>query len=212
MNSRIKYFIKLYYFFLRSHCFVSDMVKLLTSHYLVKGESYYPELANKRKNSLRIFFDQCVNLLKRGSVNNFYFLYGLDIYGFRKSKDYINTDTFFVRRNLLRDVNGQNIYISVLRDKLLFFCFAKAMNMPVPKVLGHIENSIFVPLYDNEQCDAYRFILSYKICGFAKAIDGECGHGVYSLSVNDDGVLIDGVLASEKVFKSTFAKGKFILQ
>ncbi len=211
MNSRISYFIRLYYIFLRIHCFISDL-KLLFSSDIVNGKSYFPELAKKRKCRIRIFADQCVHLLTRGSINRYYYLYGLDIRGFRNPADYINTDTFFVRRNFLRDMNGQNRYESVLRDKLLFYCYARAVNIPVPLVYGHIDNNLFISLYDSEPNDAYNYILSNKICGFAKAIDGECGKGVYAINGDPNGVSIDGVIVSEQVFKSIFADGRFILQ
>jgi len=177
-----------------------------------KSQSYYPEFIKDRKSSFRIWCEQMLYLLRYGCFNDFYFLYGFDIKGFHKQKDYMFYDTFFLHREYLNNKNELSL-IPVLRDKLLFYCYANALSIPTPKVIGIIENGVLYQLYDDTATDLYEYIVKNDFSGFIKSIDGECGQGVFVIETSDGNILVDDKNVTDESFISLFkGKGRFIMQ
>lgn len=171
--------------------------------------SYYPELANERKSKIRIIFDQLYNLFRVGSVDNFYFVYGHDIKGLNNQKEYVVYLDYYLRREYLNGcVSG-----GILSNKLLFYCYATAMGIPSPEIVGTICKGKLKLLYSNTDTDLYDYIRQNHFSGFAKTIDGECGNGVFSIRTDDDGnVNLNDSIVEKASFENSFGSGIFILQ
>ena len=70
---------------------ITQLVKLFTSGFL-RSESYYPEMQQKSK--FRMAMDQLGHIWKYGSIERYYFSYGLDIKDFRDKNDYLDDGWF----------------------------------------------------------------------------------------------------------------------
>ena len=152
--------------------------------FFYKEESYFQEecKVRGRKSPRRIWWEQFLNFIKHGSIDFFYFLYGFDVKNFRKRSDYVFESTFYRRREYIRDINP-NAYqdMAILRNKLLFSLFCSAYKIPSPRVYGTIQNGYLIELLTDSKTEIADFIVQNRINGFAKAIDGQCGEGVYSI-------------------------------
>lgn len=162
------------------------------------SDSYFPELASSRKSKTRIFLEQCRHIVRYGSPNDFYFLYGLDIKGFHNHKDFVDYSLFMRRRNEMNYSLNWYPPISILRNKALFGIIAEAYGIRTPKNLGVIEKRrIFVfksrqtmPLSQYlEECLGECYL-------FVKAINGECADGVFSIVIRDGEVYYNNARVS----------------
>jgi len=183
--------------------------------FFYKEESYFQEecKVRGRKSPRRIWWEQFLNFIKHGSIDFFYFLYGFDVKNFRKRSDYVFESTFYRRREYIRDINP-NAYqdMAVLRNKLLFSLFCSAYKIPSPRVYGTIQNGYLIELLTDSKTEIADFIVQNRINGFAKAIDGQCGEGVYSIEVTNNGVLVNEKPVGKDDLNGIFKKGCFILQ
>lgn len=160
---------------------------------LYSAESYFPEMASKRKSKFRILLDQCVYILKYSIPNTFYFLYGFDIKRLRNPKDYVDAfNVFSVARDRLNKTEGSP-YI-VLRDKSLFGIVAEAYGINTPKNLGIIQKGCFYNYSNKTTIPLSLFVKVQQPEGnneddnnhlFIKRIDGECANGVFSIWIKD---------------------------
>ena len=76
-----------------------EIVKLCINSAKLYGVNYFPEKEEKGK--FAIFFDQLINIIKYGAIDEYYYLYGLNIKGFRDKRDYLNYRYFSLRRDEL---------------------------------------------------------------------------------------------------------------
>ena len=189
----------------------SFRIKLWTRSFF-DSMSYYPEMSSQRKSQIRICIEQLINLLRHGSFDDFYFLYGFDIKGLRNKKEYVYYDDFFVRRDYMNFHRGIQ-YVGILRDKLMFYCFAAAMNVPTPRVVGTIEKGVLSELFNGNSSSPFDYIVRHQFDGFIKAISGECGNGVYAVRAKDnESILVDDDVLTREGFMQLIENGKFIVQ
>ena len=111
-----------------------QLVKLLSDPKYYRAPSYFPEY-ERRKSTWRIFFEQLWNIWREGDINEFYFLYGFDVIGFRRQRDYIDNRKFIRQRG---KQNQENLVkpICVLRNKFLFGVVADALGVNTPSLVG----------------------------------------------------------------------------
>lgn len=102
------------------------LVKLPFEKDYFTGDSYFPEFIDRRKSTLHNYWDQCVYIVKHGTPNSFYFLYGFDIKGLRERNQFVDYSLFMRRRNEMNYRITWTPPISVLRDKALFGIVAEA--------------------------------------------------------------------------------------
>lgn len=153
---------------------------------LISSESYYPEEPHKSK--AQIFWEQCVHILRYGELNDFYYLYGLDVKGANfKQKGLIAYKEFRDWRNAHNRPNYPFNYICILRDKKLFSIVCEYFGIPCAKDLGFIDpGQLTVRLNDDVQEGLFH-LLERENHIFCKALDAECGNGIFSLSRGEDG-------------------------
>lgn len=153
--------------------------KLLSSGFL-RSESYYPEL--QRKSRFRIFCDLLAHILKFGSIEWHYFSYGLDIKNFREPSDFMDDSEFLWKASMLNTVLPERDNSCLLRDKYLFSIFLSHWGFRSPKVLGVIGKESGGLVLEN--------IIGEPGDYFLKPIDGQCGGGIFKLTISDNGTLI----------------------
>lgn len=190
---------------------VKSVWRLLTEKSLTSTESYYPEMKDKRRSRLGIFFRQLRHIMKYGYPNEFYFLYGLDIKNFREDSDYVDYSEFMERRDKLNRIHRDSS-VAVLRNKFLFGLTARALHIPSPQDIGIVENERLYLIDTHEYVDFESYIASSRNDVFLKSIDGECADGVYHLEFSDGDIKIDGEPAPYETLRRITQTGKFILQ
>jgi len=154
------------------------------------SDCYFPELSEKRKTKLVIYFEQVLHIIKWGGPNYFYFLYGLDIKGFHNANDFVDNNNFMRRQNEMNNKFMTYPPISVLRDKALFGIVADAYGIKSPKNIGILKCDE-VYLFKEKRNVSYSQLIESKYFDsfgndlFVKKIDGECADGVYHLTIKD---------------------------
>lgn len=175
--------------------------------------SYYPELPHKSR--FRIFREQCVHILRYGELNQFYYLYGLDVKGANfKVKELLPYKYFKDWRNLYNRPSHPFNYICLLRDKKLFSIVCEYYGIPSAKDIGILNPADGSVNMDNDFTEDLFHLLDRERQIFCKPIDAECGAGIFSLGVDEEGYTLNDVAATregvERVLKTCM--GRYLVQ
>lgn len=196
------------------YCFLKKIgltFKLIFHPNIIKGESYYPEYLDRRKNKWKIWFDQLQHVWKYHAIDKFYYLFGFDIKGLSRMDDYVDNTYFIYQRSKLNN-DILHAPIAVLRDKYLFSLIAEGAGIPVPKTIGLIDDGLVV----RKGNDNVSIVDYLKTAGFVdlfiKSIDGECGDGVFHVKSNGNTVFVGGESRSEQEVLNMFSKGRYLIQ
>lgn len=156
-----------------------QLVKLLSDPKYYRAPSYFPEY-ERRKSTWRIFFEQPWNIWREGDINEFYFLYGFDVIGFRRQRDYIDNRKFIRQRG---KQNQENLVkpICVLRNKFLFGVVADALGVNTPSLVGIIHGNNFFVFAGHKTILWNDFLSQGEFDVFVKDSNGECGEGIFAL-------------------------------
>jgi len=146
-------------------------VKLFTSG-ILRSESYYPELP--QKNKFRMALDQLGHIWKYGSIERYYFPYGLDIKGFRDKDDYLDDSWFLWKCAMLNTVLADHDYTCILRDKELFATLLTEWDFETPHTVATVRTP-------EEAASVTDMLYSRGGTYFCKPLDGQCGGGVFRL-------------------------------
>jgi Glutathione synthase/Ribosomal protein S6 modification enzyme (glutaminyl transferase) len=151
-------------------------VKLFTSGFL-RSESYYPELPQKSR--FRMVMDQLGHIWKYGTIERYYFSYGLDIKGLRDKNDYLDDGWFLWKCAMLNTVLTDHDYTCILRDKGLFATLLTEWGFDTPHTVACVRTP--------EEAKAVTDML-FERGGhfFCKPLDGQCGGGVFRLDTAVD--------------------------
>lgn len=181
-------------------------VKLFTSGF-IKSESYYPEMHQKSK--FRIAMDLLGHIMKFGSLERYYFSYGLDIKGFRDKDDYLDDNWFLWKCAMLNTVLSDHDYTCILRDKDLFATLLTEWGFNTPHTIACVKSK------DDADVVAEQ-LFAEPGNYFCKPLDGQCGGGIFKLIVKADYVEIDGqempLTEAKNWVKEQFAKDAYLIQ
>lgn len=147
-------------------------------------KSYWPELS--RKSAARRFTELTWWLLRHGEINNYYYVYGLDIRG-RTRGDVLPYRSFRKIRNRanLRTGRAAYNYVCVLRDKFLFGQLVRSFGLPTPTCLALLTSDSVTWLDRNITASLPTFLeYAPDFDGFAKPLDGIQGDGAFPLKVS----------------------------
>ncbi len=150
---------------------ITQPFKLFASGFL-RSESYYPELPQKSK--FQIALDQLGHIWKYGSIERYYFSYGLDIKGFRDKNDYLDDGWFLWKCAMLNTVLTNHDYTCILRDKELFATLLTEWGFETPHTVACVRTS-------EEAVTVSNMLFEKGGCFFCKPLDGQCGGGVFRL-------------------------------
>ena len=197
----------LYAFLLR----IRSTIYLIFHREYVCAKSYFPEYSAQRRKRSEIFLQQFCHIWKHGTVNEFYFLYGLDIKGMHNANNYVDYRTFMIRRDSLNK-NRSYSMVSILRDKFLFGIVAKALGVPTAHNIGVVEDDVLYMLDTSEEIDFREYVNNNTVDTFIKSIDGECADGVYHLVIDKGNICVDGEKCDYSHLKGLMSGSKFLLQ
>ena len=190
---------------------VYALIVLLAKPSCYLAESYYPEFKDKRKSPLRIFFEQLVNIMRYGFIDDYYFAYGFDIKGLHKKSDYVEYSVFRKRRNRLNNASLSSP-LSVLRNKLVFAAVAKSYGLNTPEPICLIQSGKVLIPWTGEQLDLQNFLTGRQINAYCKLLDGECGQGVFKLTADANDIKLNDAPIDFAQLLHTLGKGRFLLQ
>lgn len=194
INNRLLRKILSFFYYTMLKILLSTKIALRPS--IVKGATYYPEFSNRRKSSVRIWYDQLIYIWKYHALNKFYYLYGFDIKNLRNEIDFIDNAQFIRQRSIMNRHYLEFPPISVLRDKALFGIVATAYGINTPKNIGVIQNRC-VFLFETKERILLDVFFKHNTClsksdYFVKKIDGECGDGVFHIEIIDGKLFYKG--------------------
>lgn len=190
---------------------VRSFVLLFTHRQYTNSESYFVEYKERRRSRFEIFIDQCKHIIKYGSPNEYYFLYGLDIKGMHNAEDYVDYRKFMLRRDSLNR-QADNPPIAILRNKFLFGSYTQTLGVATAHNIGVVEDGMIFLLDTYENISFEQYIKVTDVDTFIKTIDGECADGVFHLKINKGRITISGY---EKTYSEllTLLQGKrYLLQ
>lgn len=207
----IRFFKKVAFLFFGIIERLKNIYRLVTDSSITKGVTYFPEYSNRRKNRFRIFCDQLCWVIKYGSINDFYYLYGFDIKGLRNKSEYVDYGVFRTRREELQH-KTLNPQVSILRDKFYFSIIAEALNIRSPKTIAVLENDEAYVFANKNTVPIEDFIKNVNIDSYVKLIDGECADGVFKCQTLNGDIFINNRKCSYDEFKSNIKSGRFLVQ
>jgi hypothetical protein len=147
------------------------------------------------------------HIWKYGSIEWHYFSYGFDIKGLRTQSDYLDDSDFLWKTSMLNTVLPERDNTCILRDKHLFSLVLSAWGYQSPKVVGVIGKEGDYSLLEE--------VWAKKGDYFFKPIDGQCGGGVFELSVSKDGYCLNnGEIVNKEDVRELTEKsgGGYIIQ
>lgn len=208
MKKRFFYFFSTLSIYMHSY----RQLFLLFSHKddFLTSKTYFDEIG-ERKSTWVILWEQLLNILRYGYLNDFFFLYGFDRKGFRHQKEYVDYTLFRRKREVLNHQVDNN-HIVVLRDKLLFGLTAECYGIPTPHNIGYIDTEKFVNFEDRSEkgCEGLCNLSDGEY--FVKAYNGECADGVYKIEINKGILFSDGKDTSPIVFQKKLGEQRFLVQ
>lgn len=142
--------------------------------------SFYPE--KNRKSNVRIFGENILWFLKNKEVNNFYYVYGLDVKGQNPNDFEAYTKIMKLRDNRNRAFKDFD-YLGLLRDKFVFGQYMKSINKPTPVnyVLGN-----------STSITELNVLPQGEVKAFCKDLTGFGGADVFPVTLREGKVYVEG--------------------
>ena len=174
-------------------------------------ENYFPE--KKEKSRGFIFFSQLKNVINYGSLDEFFYMYGLNVKPYKSQKNYVHYTEFMTQRDKLNLSNPHNTSC-ILRDKQFFYCVCRGFGLPTPAIEAiFLSTKKSVYLYEtNREITLYEFIKSYNGKLFCKPINGECGSGAFLLEVVNNRILVNEIPITQEELEDKISRTDYILQ
>lgn len=178
------------------------------------GKSYYPEC--ERKNTFRIFFDQLGWIFRKGELNNYYYLYGMDRKDFGNIYSYVGEINFTNARRRKNEVRRQWKFFNasvLLLDKFYFASLLESLGYNTPHVKYFINDS---EAYDvvNKHVISLEDMFSQEGEFFVKSTIGGGGKDEdnFLVSVNGGEIMKLGVLTTSEELLKPLRHGRWIIQ
>lgn len=188
------------------------VLKLLMHPSSVWEESYFPEL--ERKSKFTILREQIVNILKYCAIDEYYYMYGLDVKRNTKNSDYVTYCEFSLVRDRLNLSNPHNDS-PILRNKFFFESVASSLGIPTPNNLAYSDNGSLYTLHrgttsQSNWDELLRLVPNGSI--YAKPIDGQCGVGILKITINHNTMYSSGNIITPNELKRLCSSGRYIFQ
>jgi len=204
MNKVLK---RLYYFIIGIKEIFTNIFgisKLIKNNSL--SQSYF---GTSKKSKTKIYLENLMWLLKYKEINEYFYAYGFDIKSKDEKNKYFAYSEFREKRDVLNYTKPFN-YICLLRDKFVFSEYLKGIGIPTPKNYALCNyNTIY--WIDSDTTEKVENLINRNIDVFCKDICGECGIGVFRLTIENGHVFINGEERSSNELIMCL-RGRFIFQ
>lgn len=191
---------------------ILGLIKLLVNPNIYNQPSYFPEYSDRKKSTLKVFYEQLLNVIRFGYLNEFYFAYGFDIKDLRNKSDYVDYSIFRTRRNHYLSISPETPS-SVLRNKWIFGMVAQQAGVKTPRLIALIENyQVFNPVDKSFYKIEEFFSDNNDLDCYCKALAGECGKSVFHLVCSDNVLSVDGQIITLDALKDLLSSGRYLLQ
>jgi hypothetical protein len=188
---------------------ISVLKNILSVQKTISREWQRSSLYDKgeRKSNFRIYLENLAWLLKNKEIN--YLYYG---YSFDRKDNPVRQDSYMPALKFNRARSQINIgnlydYKVILRDKLIFHNYIKALKFETPRILSVGYRDKVVSLEHEEQTSIEEYVDAHRnSLLFFKDRIGQCGKGVYKVEIKEKEIYIDGRLSSLEELKKILAK------
>lgn len=175
------------------------------------------QVAGERKSKWQMVKENLLWTLKYKEVCYYYFLYGLDVKG-HNPDDYMGYTEFRVLRNIINFRQRENKftrytfnYLSLVRDKFVFYQYCKSLGMPHPRTIALISGGL-TTFNIGGGWQSLDSMTDVEFVGFCKETTGEAGIGAFSLEVNNGNMRINGQEATIDQLRERVGAGTYIVQ
>jgi hypothetical protein len=179
--------------------FISVLKNIFSVQKTISAEwqrsSYYNKA--ERKSNFKIYRENLLWLIKNKEIN--YLYYG---YSFDRKDNPVRQESYFPALKFKRvrsQINKGSLYDYkvILRDKLLFHNFIKALNLGTPRILSVGYRDKVISLEHEKQTSIEEYIDAHRnsILFFKDRI-GERGIGVYKVDIKEKDIYINNQLSS----------------
>ena len=189
------------------------LYELVTDKEFYDSSSYYPE--KESHSVLYNFMYQLGQVLKYGTADRYYFMYGLDVKPRDDRKQYLHYDRFMRRRDYLNNLHEPHNSTCILRNKLYFDIIAKSLGLSTPSILAYTQGGQLFVWNENHYVEGnIDYLLKQgPVSFFCKETDGECGNGIFIINIDEKSVLsIDGVQVSVEKVMSRLLRTDYLIQ
>lgn len=171
-------------------------------------KSYYPEL--KSKSIFQIYIEQVLQVIKYGYPNSFYFSYGFDVKPLKEIYEYLHVGPFMK----LRDKYNLSLHGStcILRNKFFFGMFCEYLGIGSGENIGLLSDGVIFNPSTKQSVGIDDFCRDNNGDFFIKEIDGQCGKGIFILSLTDDEISLDGQPCDTTFIKASCEGSSYIIQ
>lgn len=151
--------------------------------------SYYPEV--KPRSIFSNYCYQAKQIWTNGIHNEFFYLYGLDVKSDVIRNEYLPYLPFQKRRNFLNYESNPHNSTCVLRNKLYFDIFAKSFGIHTPTIKAFYSNNHLYIWKDHFVEILFSdIVLLPNQTLFCKDTHGECGEGIFILTIKDGSLYV----------------------
>lgn len=157
---------------------------LLHSDKYCTHQSYYPELQAKTK--AKVLREQLAQIIRYGYPNDFYFSYGFDVKDKSQMDTYYHYAPFAALRDRYNNAGPHNS-TAILRNKFYFGMFCSYLGVDSGDNVGVIINGEVFQPHSRTTVPLDRFCAGIEGDFFVKLIDGECGCGIFTMSIGPGG-------------------------
>lgn len=182
-----------------------------------KENTYFP--SEQQKSKWRIFFDQVGIIMKRGGLEENYYIYGHDRKSVKDMGDFILEPEHV---GMVLDANchpfGKNPtwdkqfnYISLLRDKYVFAIMMEGFGLPIPKTMGVATAETFFSHKRKERMPLAEIVKEDMDVMF-KPVTGSGGVGMHHIVIKDGEVHKSGKPISIDELSALLGKERYLVQ
>lgn len=180
-----------------------------------KGDSYWPEC--ERKSVFRIFIDQLGWIFRKGELNNFYYMLGMDRKDAGNIYRYVGEITWTNARRKKNEVKKQWKFFyasSLLLDKMYFGALLEALGYETPHIRFFINDGSVRDLDKKEVVDFHSIFSEPDVEYFFKRAAGGGGKDVdnFVVRLQDGELYLLNKITTEAAVKETVARGRWIVQ